>query len=149
MALVFACLSMDETAQIHETINLPLRHLLHNRMTLPWTLPAGAFVLAFALYFLRFLRSLPPPTRWRFVAAGCIYVGGSIGMELVSGHYSSTHGVNMTYAILAGVEELLEMWGVTLFVYALLAHMHSEATEVRFTFVTSAGSGPARAAAAR
>lgn len=133
IALGFTALSLDEAAEIHERINRPLRDLLHDRMMLPWTLPAALFVVGVLLAFRTFLRHLPRPTRIRCLAAGCLYVTGALGGELVSGRYAAVHGAgNMTYAMLATAEETCEMLGVIGFLYTFLTYLAAEGGEYTF-----------------
>jgi hypothetical protein len=53
-------------------------------------------------------------------------VGGALGMEMVCGYYADAVGQrNLIYGLLASVEEILEMVGVIVFIYALLSYIGS------------------------
>jgi hypothetical protein len=81
-------------------------------------------VAVFAVTFLRFLGHLPQLTRRRFWIAGLLFVGGVLGLEMVAGSYSVVHGTfNMTYVLIVTAEEALEMLGIVVLVYALLAYV--------------------------
>jgi hypothetical protein len=56
--------------------------------------------------------------------AAVLYIGGAVGFELVGGYYAELHGEkNLTFNLIATVEETLEMTGIVLFNYALLRYM--------------------------
>ncbi|WP_258003851.1 hypothetical protein [Fischerella thermalis] len=58
--------------------------------------------------------------------AGTIYVAGSSGTEMVGGYYANYYTqTNMIYALITTVEELLEMMGIIVFIYALLSYISS------------------------
>jgi len=57
-----------------------------------------------------------------FMLAGALYIGGAVGMELIAGPYAERYGMqNFGYSLLAMTEEAIEMTGIALFTYALLA----------------------------
>ncbi len=87
LSLIFLYLSVDEAAMLHEIADNPLRELfdLGGFFYYSWIIPAGIAVLIFGLAYLKFLFHLPSKTRWLFLVAGGIFVGGAIGMESVSG----------------------------------------------------------------
>lgn len=129
LSIIFLYMSLDEAIMIHEKWDKPLAALVGSGgfFYRAWTIPAVLLVCAFALTYLRFLAHLPSRTRRVFIVAGFIYVAGALGMENVAGGYEVRHGrENMTYVMLASVEEILEMLGVVVFVYALLSYLQSE-----------------------
>jgi hypothetical protein len=102
-----------------------------------WIIPAGICVALFVLGYLRFLAKLPAKTRRLFLLAGAIFVGGALGIEAVSGKHASLHGEqNLTYHLIIAVEELFEMAGVVVFIYALLDHISRQFTKVGFHFTS-------------
>ena len=70
---------------------------------------------------------LPDPTRLRLIIAGMVYVTGALGMELVGGWHWDTFGGGDTlgYGAITTVEELLEVTGLALLIYALVFHAES------------------------
>ncbi len=128
LSIIFLYMSLDEAIMIHEKWYKPLDALLGSGdfFYQGWIIPVVLLVVAFALTYLRFLAHLPTRTRRVFIVAGFLYVVGALGMEIVSGGYMVRHGrENMTYQMLASVEEILEMLGVVVFVYALLSYLQS------------------------
>jgi len=134
LTIIFLLLSMDEASSTHELLTSPVRYLLHTSgfLYFAWVIPGMAFALIIAMFYWKFLMNLPPKTRWVFVAAAIVYLAGVIGTELVAGWYVELYGRNnLTYSFLAMLEEILEMFGVIVFVYALLDYMTAEVGEVR------------------
>jgi len=118
LAAIFLYMSLDESVQLHEQLS----QYFHTSGVLyyGWVIPAAAFVLLVLVTYLSFLRKLSPYFRWGFVAAGALYVGGALLMELPLGAWAEIHGDdNPTYAMLDWVEETLELAGASLFIIFL------------------------------
>lgn len=116
---LFAYISLDELIQLHEVASawFDTTGVLY----FGWVIPAAAIVLGLGLWYLPFLRALPPRTRRRFVAAGVVFVSGALVMELPLGWWTERAGAdNLTYAMIDWVEETLELVGVSMFLLALL-----------------------------
>lgn len=145
LGFIFVYLSVDEAAQIHELLIIPLRDRLHlgGFLYWAWVIPGTAFVALMTVLYLRFLVALPPATRRRFVTAAVLFVGGALGVEMLSGEWASAHGAsNVVYAAFTTAEETLEMLGVLVFVHALLRYLRDEVGPLRIEF----GARAARAA---
>jgi hypothetical protein len=137
MAVVFLGLSIDETAILHEMAIRPLRLAFHadGLLYYAWVVPGAAFVLLFALAYLRFWWRLPPRTRALFCIAGAVYVGGAIGAEAFSGLRAARYDEgDFGYMMIATLEELMEMTGLVVFIYALLDYMGRHIGEVALRF---------------
>jgi hypothetical protein len=76
------------------------------------------------------------------VASGALFVGGALGMEFVQGWHDGLYGMDGTTALITTVEEVLEMSGVTVFVYALLSRLGSRGSVVRFCVGAGEGTRP-------
>ena len=134
LAILFLGMSLDEAAGFHEMLARPLRSTLHVSGILyyAWVIPAAAAVLLIGLAYLRFLIALPHETRRLFVLAGGIYVGSALGLELVEGYWATVHGENnLTLRLIEAVEDVGEMFGLVVFLYALLSYIGTHFTEVR------------------
>ncbi|PIG92691.1 hypothetical protein [Gloeocapsopsis sp. IPPAS B-1203] len=128
LSILFLCLAIDEVISIHERMTMPLRSALNagGLLYYAWIIPGAIFVLLCLLAFRKFLSYLPTKTRQLMFLAGLIFVSGAIGVEAIGGYYAHLYGErNMAYAMIAGVEEFLEMLGVIVFIYALLSHVDS------------------------
>lgn len=126
LTVIFLFLSLDEIAQLHELSIAPLRDHFHltGFLYYAWVVPAAICVILFVLGYWRFLLRLPARTRWLFLLAGAVYVGGALGLEALSGQEAALHGeANLAYHVTITLEELFEMTGITLFVYGLLDYM--------------------------
>jgi hypothetical protein len=133
LCLTFFYLSVDEAASIHEATVGPVRTLVgaSGAFFAAWVIPAMIAVSIFSLLYLRFLFALPRRVQALFVLAGGLYVIGGIGVEMLSWHYrfpmydpeNVAASRDLTYTMINHVEELLEMLGVAVFIYALLSYM--------------------------
>lgn len=135
----FLFMAVDEAVSLHERLVEPIRRLLSNGnlgvFYFAWVLPGIALVLVLAPFFLRFLLHLPTKMRVTFLMASTLYLGGAIGFELIGGRYVELHGSsNLTYSMIATVEESLEMAGVIIFIWGLLVYIADNHKEVRFRF---------------
>lgn len=125
LAVIFLYLSMDEGAVIHEILSdvLQARFNTTGYLTFAWVIVFVPLVIIIGLLYLRFLFHLPPRTRYLFVAAGVLYVGGAVVVEVISANrWSIDGGVTFPYLAIATIEELFEMLGAVLFIYALLSY---------------------------
>lgn len=145
LALIFAYLSVDEFAQIHESLNEPMRTLLDTNGMLPnaWVFPAMGLVALFIAAYARFFWHLSDRWKLLFATAGAIYVGGALGAEIVSGWvWTQQEGATFTYELIATIEEVLEMIGISLFVYALLAYLQEQNVELQISIKTDQAESP-------
>lgn len=136
LAAIFLFLAVDEVASIHEMAIEPLRNNLNATgvFYFAWILPYGLATLILGVSYLRFLIALPNKTMKLFLTAGGLYVGGAIGMEMVSGRYAEVHGLyNFPYGLLITIEESMEMIGLIIFVFALLSYISSQFPAFKLT----------------
>lgn len=138
LSAVFAALSLDEVAQIHELLIAPLRGRVGGAdgyLYYPWVIPGAIFALAVAVAFARFLYRLPATTRTLFIVAGLVYVGGALGVETITARLDFEYGpADIAYVVAATLEETLEMAAIVVFLHALIAYLRQLA-------VSAAGSG--------
>ena len=132
----FFYLATDEGWSLHERLIEPVRGLLgHGDLGIfyfAWIIPAMAGVALLGLLFLGFLSRLPSSTRWSFISAGSLYLGGAIGIEMLGGRQAELHGgENLTYQLFAHLEESLEMAGIILFIHTLLRYLAEQYPEIR------------------
>ncbi|MGH9373863.1 MAG: hypothetical protein ACRD15_20295, partial [Vicinamibacterales bacterium] len=136
LAMLLAYMSMDEAALIHETVQRQLRagYQPEDAFYSVATILFPAFlVLAVGIAYLRFLTRLPRRTMMLFLAAAAIFVSGALLMDFVGELHKNERGeANMTYAMLTGFEEALEMVGVLVFLYGLLDYLESQIGPVTF-----------------
>jgi hypothetical protein len=158
LSIILLLLSLDEVTSIHQAIGQQSERLLHNTtgfipsgpITFFWVVPGAAFVFIVLLAYLRFLAHLPQTTRRLFLFAGALFVLGALGIEMLSAQVvSSSSGIanffGTTLALSQGsasaipkilvglqtsIEEMFEMLGLTVFVYALLAYIRSYVEDI-------------------
>lgn len=125
LMIIFAWLSVDETASIHEQFGKMGKtfHLNSDYLYYSWIIPYILFAIIAFFFFLRFLFKLPYPTRILFIISGFIYTGAAICFELLEGNIAKKYGPNtLNDLLLCATEEFLEMTGVIIFIYALLRY---------------------------
>jgi hypothetical protein len=123
LAVIFLILSIDEISAIHETWVGGIRDLLHTGgyLYFAWVIPGSVLVLVLAIISLRWFLSLPKRIRRLFFIAAAVFLAGAVGLEMVGGHIVQSRGSNnFTYALLANLEEVLEMSGLLIFITGLL-----------------------------
>ena len=127
LGLVLIFLSLDEAVQIHERLTkftAPKFTFLDSAfLTFAWVIPYTILFLVVAVYFLKFVLSLPNRTRNLFIASGILFIGGALGFEFIESYVVSHNGFNQLYWWLATVEEVMEITGVIVLVYALLDYI--------------------------
>jgi hypothetical protein len=134
LSFIFLYLAVDEMCSIHELLIPILRGAMHTSGLLyfPWVIPAFFLVIIFLIVFRKFILALPNKTKIQFILAGIVYVFGALGMELIGGYIADNYGYNTVYGIASTIEELLEMFGVVIFINALLNYLQSQASELHF-----------------
>ncbi len=91
-----------------------------------WVIVGIPLVIFFAVKYFKFLLHLPKKTQHLFLLAATVYLSGTLGMEMLGGilrEYFGRLGIITAIGIL--IEELLEMTGIVIFIYALLAYLSS------------------------
>lgn len=136
LSVIFLVLSVDEVATIHEklgteALGFTTGGLFYNS----WVVYGIVFVLVVMVAYLRFLIHLPKRTRLLFLVAGVVFVAGAVGTEMLSAGLISSYGagdwnslpdnIKIVGALEGFLEELLEMSGVTIFIFALLSYISS------------------------
>lgn len=135
LAFIFLFLAIDEACSIHE-LSIPLLRGAINAkgiLYFTWVIPAFFLLAIFLVTFRKFVFSLPVKTRTLFILAGVVYVGGALGMELVSGYLADTSGYGTIYGFASSIEEILEMLGIVIFIHALLSYIQSQLQELNFS----------------
>ena len=117
---------MDEAAGIHELLTRPLRAYFRFEGVFfyAWLVVAIPIVLVTGIFYLRFLLHFNGKLRNLLILSAGVYLGGVIGMEMVGGGFSQIYGENnLVYTFIAQTEEILELLGVSLFIYTLLRYV--------------------------
>jgi hypothetical protein len=126
MAIIFIFLSLDEMIQIHEQLRGPMEALFNTSGILyfAWFIPYILATIIVAVAYFKFLMRLPKPILKLFILAAVLFISGAVVMEALSGMHAEVHGENnIEYALIYTVEELLEMSGSVVFLYALITYI--------------------------
>lgn len=126
LAAIFVLLSLEEAVGFHELAGGVLSRMypFTGALAFAWVIPGTAVVVFVGVTFARFLCRLPARSRWLIALAGATYVFGVLVMEMIGAWVRSQSGDGTSYRLCTRLEELLEMTGVVLFIYALLDYLH-------------------------
>jgi hypothetical protein len=123
-------MSFDEAAQIHEgLVGLSLRETIGRGEGIwfyPWYTFFIPLVVLIGLAYIPFLRRLPRRFMLRFVAAGVVFLSGSIGVEMLESYMAYQTGQNIAGGLLGLsylAEETCEMVGVVILIHTLLLYI--------------------------
>ncbi|NWF64763.1 MAG: hypothetical protein HXY38_10700 [Chloroflexi bacterium] len=126
LALIFFLLSIDEIASLHEKLIKPMRAIFGSEgvFYFAWIIPGVIAIALFGLTYLMYFLHLENKFKWLFFFSLSTYLGGVIGGEMVSGYFAANLGLkNYTYAVVASLEESVEMIGCSLIIYSLLEYI--------------------------
>jgi hypothetical protein len=139
LGAVFVYLSADEVGQIHEHTVKPLKHSISDLTGFGGSAARAiavavivAVLLAFAAAYWPWLRAQPRRLSRLVVLAGLLYVTGALGLEVVGRFYEVAGGgrTDLFDGVLSTVEELFEMTGVAVLIYALLERIANVRVEL-------------------
>ncbi|MFN8023360.1 MAG: hypothetical protein U0Q03_17670 [Acidimicrobiales bacterium] len=127
LAAVFLFCSIDEAAQFHEPMSDWMGSLKDASPVLAnaWVVPYAVAVVVIAIMSWRLVRSLPSPVFRLLVLSGVVFVGGAIGFELIESVFVSEGKDTLLKSIVATGQEVVEMLGLDLLVFALAVLLDS------------------------
>ncbi len=129
-SLVFWYLSMDEGSMIHELLNEPIRKIFgidQGFLYYAWVIPGVVCLGILAVYFWKFISTMPIKIRSRVYLAGFIYIAGSlIGEAISAGLVSAVGRQSLEYACVSWAEETCEMVGLIFFISTLLVWFETD-----------------------
>lgn len=145
LSVIFLFLALDQGTGIHNVIgkfinsflNFPRGHPLYYSWVLPYTI----LIIIGGLLYLKFLFSLPRGIRIGIIASGLLVVIGALGIDFVESieigkvsrnGFVHTYNFDRIY-IIASVEELMEMVGISLFNYVLLIYIALRGIKIEFS----------------
>ncbi len=132
LALIFLWLAITKATAIHETLAAPIRSALNMSKIQFYAWAYGIALVIFPLIYLRFLLCLPRRTMLLMAAGGSVFVAGAFGLDFVVAYLGKSFDhQTVAYIGLATLEEVLEMGGIIIFVYALLLFMSLELKWIR------------------
>jgi hypothetical protein len=147
LAVLFLFLAVDEGVALHEYLSNIFEEFMEAEGLLYflWVVPYGIATVIVGLIYLRFVLHLPQSTKRLFIAAGLIFLMGAVGIEMLSAQEVDRNSTyTITYCLLYTVEEIFEMLGIVLFIYALLSYIVQESGRLSI-IVALPGDAPAAA----
>lgn len=120
LAGAFVFLALDEFLRIHETVG-DTSSFHFGAVGLVIYVPV---VVVLGLWWMPLLLRLDARARMLLLLSAVLYVGGAAGVETLSQLHAGIAGkATPLYVVLATLEEVLEMAGIALLIYALLQHL--------------------------
>lgn len=125
LALVFAGLSLDETAALHNALSAALSSQLRTGgfLAYAWVIPALVLCPLGLLAYLPFILDFVGRERRLLIASAGMFLAGAVGLEMVGAKLAGLYGQeHITYRSAATAEEALESFGMLTFLGALLLY---------------------------
>ena len=137
LSKVFLFLAFDEVFQVHELFVIPgLRQYLHPSLASIWVIPYGILFALFSFKFIPFFLSLRKKVSVLSLISGGVYVSGAIAFEALNSWLVRTGQISRSsfyYELISGFEELFEMVGIIIFLYALMLELRSRFSCLRYS----------------
>ena len=137
LSKVFLFLAFDEVFQVHELFVIPgLRQYLHPSLASVWVIPYGILFALFSFKFIPFFLSLRKQVSVLSLISGGVYVSGAIAFEALNSWLVRTGQISRSgfyYELISGFEELFEMLGIIIFLYALMLELRSRFVCLRYS----------------
>ena len=138
LSKVFLFLAFDEVFQVHELFVIPgLRQYLHPSLASIWVIPYGILFALFSFKFIPFFLSLRNQVSVLSLISGGVYVSGAIVFEALNSWLVRTGQISRSsfyYEFISGFEELFEMVGIIIFLYALMLELRSRFVRLGYSF---------------
>jgi hypothetical protein len=127
LSVTFCFLATDEFCMLHERIIFPLGSLLNTSgfFLFAWIIPYGIAVVLLGILGIPVLWRIERRIRFWFGLSAVIFITGAIGFEMIGGKYLDEMDMigkkDIVYALMTTSEELLEMIGLIILIFALLS----------------------------
>lgn len=130
LGLLALFLAVDEGVQIHELLdrNREWTNGLFEATGVlagPWVVVYGTLVLGLLAGYARFFLHLPTRYRLLFAFGVTLFVGASIGVEMLGSQEWTASGKSFLFEIINWIEEVFEMSAVTLINASLLSYIQT------------------------
>ena len=137
LSKVFLFLAFDEVFQVHELFVIPgLRQYLHPSLASIWVIPYGILFALFSFKFIPFFLGLRKQVSVLSLISGGVYVSGAIAFEALNSWLVRTGQISRSgfyYELISGFEELFEMVGIIIFLYALMLELRSRFVRLKYS----------------
>ena len=137
LSLLFTFLAIDEGVQIHEKFNQlkpEIEVLKDTNLRYVWVFPYSILLIVLFIFLKKFIFSLPRRTYKLMIISAVIFVGGAVGVEMIHDFFKVQYGgnENMYLEFLICLEEVGEMTGTTIFIFALLDYIAPRNSPIYF-----------------
>ena len=127
VALLFMLTMVDEHVSAHERLMEPLSSRFEDRSGVfyfSWVIVGLPLAGLLAMAFLRPVLALPRDIRRLVILSAALFLGGAVGVEMLGGGYiaAGSHWRAAGMEPFLHVEEGLEMFGLSTFIYAMLRY---------------------------
>ncbi|HEY8512404.1 MAG TPA: hypothetical protein VIL31_10625 [Cyclobacteriaceae bacterium] len=130
LSLTFLFLSLDESASVHEFFVKFLPRYMgiggKGVFANAWVIVYGIGAGLLAIFLVPSLRKLKFDLMTGMALSGAVYVTGAIGCEMLGSYLMSNGILDIRYALVATLEETLEMGGLILFIRCLLIYVRED-----------------------
>ena len=132
LAAGFLFMSIDEFADLRIILSKMVKAVAGAHfeavpvLSVAWTIPVAAIVVAVTLYMIPFLLRLKKVYMLNFVLAGAAFVFAAIGFETIEGHHvAQTGGVrDVAFMLMVTAEETMEIFSILYFQYFVLRYIN-------------------------
>jgi hypothetical protein len=132
LSVLFLLFSLDEIAYLHEGVNNFMSQSSSGVMRIGWIVPAAVFVIIVGLWYIPFILKLPTRTRTLVIASAALFLGGALLLEIGDNFLLENYEVMSPIVLTSNhLQDLLEMIGVSLFIYTLLSYIRSYMNPLR------------------
>jgi len=99
-----------------------------------WVTTAVILLIVIVVFYLAFIKSLPPATKKQALVSLAVYYAGFLFIERFSDHFAAVNGYeNLEYNILVTVGKTLEVFGLILCIRTLFDYLGHYQIETAFT----------------
>ncbi len=132
LVTIFLFFALAKTTAIQEYLFTPIQLALHLTKIQFYALAYGIVVILFPVIYLKFLLSLPRQTMFLFAIGGTVFVAGAFGIDLIAAYLGKLFDhQTVVYIVLTILEQVFELVGVIVFLYALMLYIGSELKWIR------------------
>jgi hypothetical protein len=125
LAMVTLFMNIEECAGVHERFNKLIagsQTHVGPHFEVPWVYVGFLVAVPLVIMLARFARSMERRTAKFFLVAAAFFFGGSLGIEALT-HYLVLVYDRAVWVFFVVIEESLELYGVSFYIYALLLYM--------------------------
>ena len=136
LSLIFLFLCLDESTKIHEYAGDLMEYFIdaEGYFYFPWFIPYMTALVLLAVIFLPFFLSLTKNTKKLYIVSLLAFLSGAVFLDILGAEEAHSVGTfSIKYSVLYTMEEILEMLGLIIFLYANLGIMADGKAVIEFS----------------